>query len=152
MPSHYDASKNCRVGTMDEQQFYREADKENGACFRALLGAWSKAGGTLELKSLIVDWGALGMTTSGTLALDAELRPLAALTAEIEGYGAVLAALADAGTLKTRDAKLATTVLDLLAKPAPDGARVLTVPVTAQNGTLFVGPLSLVKLGPVVKR
>ncbi len=53
MPSRYDASKNCRVGTMDEQQFYKEADKKNGVYFRSLLGAWKKAGGTLK-------WGAGG--------------------------------------------------------------------------------------------
>ncbi len=58
MPSHYDASKNCRVGTMDESQFYKEADQENGAYFRTLLGAWKKAGGTLK-------WGAGGVGLRG---------------------------------------------------------------------------------------
>jgi len=48
MPSHYDAKKNCRVGTMDESQFYLEADQENGTFFRTLLGAWKKSGGALK--------------------------------------------------------------------------------------------------------
>lgn len=39
MPSRYDASKNCCVGTMDKQQFYGEADQENGTYFRAMVGA-----------------------------------------------------------------------------------------------------------------
>ncbi|MCH7888152.1 MAG: DUF2125 domain-containing protein, partial [Proteobacteria bacterium] len=42
--------------------------------------------------------------------------------------------------------------LGLLAKPGPNGRLVLTVPVTAQNGTLYVGPLALFKLAPVVPR
>lgn len=58
MPSHYDASKNCRVGTMDEDQFYKEADQKNGAYFRALLAAWKKSGGTLK-------WGAGGAGLRG---------------------------------------------------------------------------------------
>lgn len=58
MPSRYDASKNCRVGTMDERQFYREADKENGSYFRTLMGAWTKAGGSLK-------WGAGGVGLRG---------------------------------------------------------------------------------------
>ena len=58
MPSHYDANKNCRVGTMDESQFYKEADKENGAYFRTLLAAWKKSGGTLK-------WGAGGVGLRG---------------------------------------------------------------------------------------
>ncbi len=48
MPSHYDKSKNCRVGTMDEAQFYAEAGAESGAYFKALLTAWSKSGSTLK--------------------------------------------------------------------------------------------------------
>ncbi len=58
MPSRYDAGKNCRVGTMDEHQFYSEADKENGSYFRTLLGAWTKAGGSLK-------WGAGGVGLRG---------------------------------------------------------------------------------------
>lgn len=58
MPSHYDTSKNCRVGTMDERQFYKEADKGNGACFRTMLTTWKKAGGTLK-------WGAGGVGLRG---------------------------------------------------------------------------------------
>lgn len=58
MPSRYDASKNCRVGTMDERQFYSETDRKNGSYFRTLLGAWKKAGGTLK-------WGAGGVGLRG---------------------------------------------------------------------------------------
>jgi hypothetical protein len=43
---------------MDERQFYDEADQENGACFRMMLGAWKKAGGTLK-------WGAGGVGLRG---------------------------------------------------------------------------------------
>lgn len=58
MPSRYDASKNCRVGTMDERQFFKEADRQDGAYFRTLLGTWQKAGGTLK-------WGAGGVGLRG---------------------------------------------------------------------------------------
>ena len=54
MPSHYDEKKKCRIGIMDEQQFYSESDQTNGAYFRDLLKAWAKAGGTLR-------WGAGGV-------------------------------------------------------------------------------------------
>lgn len=48
MTSRYDSKKKCRVGTMDEKQFYAESDRKNGAYFRDLLKAWQKAGGTLR--------------------------------------------------------------------------------------------------------
>jgi len=54
MPSHYDAKKNCRVGTMDEEQFFSECDPKSGAFFRDLLQAWSSAGRQLR-------WGAGGV-------------------------------------------------------------------------------------------
>ncbi len=54
MTSHYDSAKKCRVGTMDEDQFYSEAGKASGTYFRTLIGAWQKKGGTLK-------WGAGGV-------------------------------------------------------------------------------------------
>ena len=54
MTSRYDAKKKCRVGTMDEKQFYAESDGKSGAYFRDFLKAWEKAGGTLR-------WGAGGV-------------------------------------------------------------------------------------------
>ncbi len=54
MASRYDVKKKCRVGTMDEKQFYEESDRNNGVYFRDLLQAWAKAGGTLR-------WGAGGV-------------------------------------------------------------------------------------------
>ena len=59
MASHYDEKKKCRVGAMDEAQFYGEADKRNGAFFKGVLKNWSKAGGTVK-------WGAGGAGLRGT--------------------------------------------------------------------------------------
>lgn len=60
MPSQYDPAKKCRVGTMDEDQFYAECDKANGAYFRRLLGAWMQSGGALK-------WGAGGVGLRATI-------------------------------------------------------------------------------------
>ncbi|MCH7931022.1 MAG: DUF2125 domain-containing protein [Proteobacteria bacterium] len=120
------------------------------ALSRAALLAWSRGGGTVELEALSIRWDGLGLHAAGTLALDDRLRPQAALTAEITGYAAVLEALAQAGAMKPSDAALATTFLNLMAKTGADGERLLSVPLTAQDGTLFVGPLPLVKLAPVL--
>ena len=54
MPSHYDAQKNCRVGTMDEDQFYAESDRKAATYFRSLIQAWLSAGHQLR-------WGAGGV-------------------------------------------------------------------------------------------
>lgn len=54
MPSYYDEKKKCRVGTMDEKQFYSESGAENEKFFRTLIAAWQERGGTLK-------WGAGGV-------------------------------------------------------------------------------------------
>ncbi len=56
--SHYDPKKNCRVGTMDEKQFYEESGDVNGAYFRKLIQAWDRSGGALK-------WGAGGVGLRG---------------------------------------------------------------------------------------
>lgn len=112
------------------------------------LAAWSAAGGTVEIERLAVQWGAIEVAAEGTLTLDGKLRPEAAFSAEIAGYGGLLDGLAESGRMKPRDASFAKTFLNLMAKKK-SGRRVIKVAVTAQNGKLFVGPLPLLKLAPI---
>ena len=58
--SRYDPKKNCRVGTMDEKQFYNESGDVNAAYFRKLTQAWDRAGGTFK-------WGAGGVGLRGQI-------------------------------------------------------------------------------------
>ena len=117
----------------------------------AALQAWRKAGGTIEVPWLNIAWGPLDLRAKGTVALDEELRPLGALTADIRGYGETLSALADAGVMRRDVASAGRITLDLLAQPSKDdGRRVLTVPLTAQDGGFYVGPIRALTLPPVV--
>lgn len=116
---------------------------------RAALAAWSEAGGTVELRSLSVQWGSLAIEAEGAMTLDDGLRPQAALTARVAGYGEALDAFAAAGAMRASDASLAKTFLNIMAKTI-SGRRVIEIPLTAQNGTLYAGPLPLVKLKPVL--
>ena len=116
---------------------------------RAALAAWSEAGGTVELRTLSVQWGGLAIEAEGTMALDQALRPQAALTARVAGFGEALDAFAAAGAMRPSDASLAKTFLNIMAKTV-SGRRVIEIPLTAQDGTLFAGPLPLVKLKPVL--
>jgi hypothetical protein len=115
------------------------------------LRAWRKAGGTLELSWLRLVWNTLDMRANGTLALDQEMRPIGALTADIRGFDEALSALANAGLIRQKMLPASRVTLNLLAKTDEnDGRRVLTVPMTAQNGAFFVGPIKLTKLPAIV--
>lgn len=109
------------------------------------LSAWSRDGGSVELDRLGLDWGPLKLSMNGTLALDGNLQPEAALTAQVQGMNAVLDAVQ--GQFKPKEVALARTVLTMLARPTgPDGAPVITAPVTVQNRSLFLGPLKVASL------
>lgn len=109
--------------------------------------SWRRAGGTLEIRWLNLVWGTLDLRANGTAALDESMRPLGALTADIRGYEETLEALAEAGLLRRDILPASRVTLNLLArKDAADGRRVLTVPLTAQDGALFLGPIRLTDL------
>lgn len=115
----------------------------------ASLSAWSRDGGTVAVDRLALDWGPLGAVLSGTLALDAQLQPQAALTAEIRGAPAVLDAVKP--LMRPNEAAIARTILAMLARPTgPNGEPVVTAPVTVQDRALFVGPLRVAALPKIV--
>ena len=86
------------------------------------------------------------------LAADGGMRPLGALTADIRGYEETLQALAEAALIRRDVLPASRVALNLLAKTdETDGRRVLTVPLTAQDGALYLGPIKLLALPPVIR-
>jgi len=117
---------------------------------RDAIMAWRDAGGTIELNSLDLRWGPLGVVTQGTLALDQELRPMGALTADIVGYGDVIDALILSDVIPLGDAFMAKVAFNVMAEKAEGKPPVLRrVPLTAQGGDLYVGPVQFAKLPPL---
>ena len=114
----------------------------------AALQTWRDAGGMVEIDSFRVLWGPLGINSAGTIALDGEMRPIGALTADIIGYGDVIDALIMSNMIPLGDAFVVKVAFNLMAdKPEDGGPPVLRgVPVTAQDGGLFVGPVAIAKM------
>ena len=123
----------------------------NGDTVFDAISEWRRSGGTLEVHWLNMIWGALDLRANGTMALDTRMRPLGALTADIRGYEETLEALAGANLLRRDILPASRVTLNLLAKTSPsDGRRVLTVPITAQEGAFFLGPIKLADLPPLL--
>lgn len=119
---------------------------------RAAATAWRNLGGTVEITRLELRWGALSITASGTMALDEELQPLAALTATVTGFNETIDALRAAGAIQQKEADAAKALLNLLAKPPRllGGPPEIAVPVTIQNQRLSLGPVVLLVLPRIV--
>jgi hypothetical protein len=106
------------------------------------LARWRDDGGALQVKALAVDWQALSFRADGTFALDENLQPQGAMTAEIDGVDQTADALIAAGIIDPKTAfaaKVANRALKLGGGPA-------RLPVTIQQQQLFLGPVPLLKL------
>jgi hypothetical protein len=78
------------------------------------------------------------------------MRPIGAGKARVEGYDATIDALRAGRWIRGKEAFTAKTVLGLLAKETADGNKAVTVALTAQDGLLYVGPLPLLRLPPLL--
>ena len=117
---------------------------------REAIDAWRESGGTVDLNHFRIDWGKLTLRANGTVAVDEQFRPLGALTADIKGYGETLQALERARVLRRRDVNGTRLALDLLSRrDDTDNRRMVSIPITAQGGRLFLGPVRLLKLEPI---
>ena len=110
---------------------------------REAAAAWRDAGGTIELDKLAVRWGELGISGSGTLALDREMQPEGAFSGALQGSDKLMAVLRDAGLLGMGDMVVARLALSLLSKPGPDGKPQIAASFRVQDGELFLGPARL---------
>ncbi len=113
------------------------------------VAAWRDDGGTVELRSFVLAWGPLDVAVSGTLALDEKMRPTGTATALVKGYSQTIDALVAGGWIGAARALTAKTVLALLAKEEAEG-KAVRLPLKARGGRLYLGPLPLVRLPPLL--
>jgi len=118
---------------------------------RLALAAWRDTGGALEFERLEIDWPPLTLSASGRLVLDDRFRPAGELAARIAGLPALLDRLAAAGQMTPEQAS--TTKLAVLAFAGESdaaGRPVVAVPVILRAGILYLGPLPLARISPVL--
>ncbi len=117
----------------------------------AALAAWRDAGGLLEVTDLSLTWGPLYVRADGTAALDEALRPQGAFSARIAGLPEMLDALVAQGMMQPgAAAALRLAVLTLAEGRDGNGRPVVRLPVTLQDGRVFLGPVALARLDPVL--
>ncbi len=107
------------------------------------LTQWRDAGGIIEISLLDATTGPLKVHATGTLALDKELQPLIAMSANFQGFFQSINKLKNAGYIRTGDAAMAKLVLGVLSTRNGKGQRSISVPLTLQDGQLSVGPAPL---------
>lgn len=114
------------------------------------LARWRDSGGRLQVADLAFVWGPLQVQAQGAAALDQALRPEGAFTARLRGLNETTEALLKRGLIKSKAALAVRFAVLALAKTDPDGQPVVTVPVTLRDGLLYLGPVALFAVGPVL--
>lgn len=114
------------------------------------LATWRDDGGTLELRQVTVQGPIIDIRLRGTVALDREMRPLAALSGDIAGYNEILDHLTTGHWVSDRDAQLARLLFAAMAEQNPvTGRTMINLPLSIQNGIAMAGPLRLARLEPL---
>jgi len=118
---------------------------------RQALAAWRDAGGLLEVSRLDAVWGPLAVSANGTATLDGEFRPQGAFTARFRGLPETLDRLTAQGLLEPSAAlALRLGALALAQEEDGDGRPVVRLPVTLQDGLVYLGPVAVATLSPVL--
>lgn len=116
----------------------------------SLLASWRDGGGVMDFQTVRLHWGGLRLDGDGSLTLDKQFRPLGAMGGQIRNADTGIDALVAAGKMKPNEAAAAKVALTLVTKRDAKGEAYLSVPLTAQEGKLFLGPVPLFSLAPIM--
>lgn len=110
----------------------------------AVLSRWRASGGTAEVSHLGLHYGPLVLEGSGTASLDADMQPVGAFIARIQGFQQTLSALAGRGIIDEQAAATASIALSILSRPGANGGQPsVSLPLTVRDRRLSAGPLPL---------
>lgn len=114
---------------------------------RQTMGRFRDAGGSVEVRTLALQWGPARIDGSGTATLDAGLQPEASFAARITGFDESVDALVAAGLIRAQDAQGVKLLLGLMARRSDPGrAAEIRVPITIQDRSIYIGPARLARL------
>jgi hypothetical protein len=110
------------------------------------LRAWADGGGVVEVSALSAQWAQLAVESEGTVALDPAGQPLASFTAKVRGLPDLMDVLAQSRLVEPGAANALRFVLLMMSKPDTQGRPTITVPVSLQDGAVYLGPARLARV------
>ena len=137
------------IALISIQARLRDVPRRSTVSLVKLSRDWLQQGGHLTVSDLTIKWGPLNLWAQGNVTLDEEARPKGNFDAEITNYDQLLAALVKAGIVRQQDAKLALLGLGLVSQLQGKTDGRIAVPVTMNQGKLYLGPLYVARLDPI---
>jgi hypothetical protein len=113
------------------------------------LATWRDSSGILDLKHIELDWGTLWAKGAGTLTVDDEYRPLGAFSFETLGLPELIGRATEAGVFDQDSGRTLQRALTALASGTDEkGRQRVKLPLTLQDGSLYLGQIELGELRP----
>ena len=116
---------------------------------RNAITAWSTDGGTIAIDRLALEWEPMAVDGDGTIAFDAQMQPLAAFSARVRGYDQMMNRIVAAGMIQPGPATAGRMLMSLMAKPDAQGRSAIPLPITVQEGGIWLGPSKVAELPAV---
>ena len=118
---------------------------------RADLQAWRQRGGEIAVDHLELTWSPVSLEGDGTLSLDDRLRLTGTLEVAVTGLAAGLDKLAAAGRIERSAVNYAKLAIAALGRrDQASGETVVDVPLSFRGGRVYLGPVPLGRLTPVL--
>jgi len=115
-----------------------------------VLMAWRDGGGTLDFKSLDLDYPPLRVRGDGTITLDSHMQPVGAFAVKAGGVFETVDALYNQGLIPMGTLFATKIALGVLSEKSVDGdSSYLNMALTLQDRTLYAGTVELLKISPV---
>lgn len=116
------------------------------------LAAWRDKGGTLTVNNFEIRSGEMDIELDGEGTLDMDMKPLGAFSAKIHGIDHIVGILAQHAEFQMPPANMILEELARMNKPEGSGdKKALDLAISLQGGLLFLGPIPVFELSPVVK-
>jgi len=115
------------------------------------LPVWRDNGGRVRFHHLTALWGPLNLLAEGRLELDDAMRPAGLFETKMKGIGEIIDKLIETGKIKPEAAFAAKLAIAAMGRrDSATGESVLQAPVSLREGYLYLGPLPLLPVPPVL--
>ncbi|HKY95952.1 MAG TPA: DUF2125 domain-containing protein [Kiloniellales bacterium] len=119
--------------------------------WQEFLATWRDSAGVLDLSGIELDWGTLWVKGAGTLTVDQEYRPLGAFSFETLGLPELVHRATAAGLIDEDEGLALERGLTALASGTDEqGRHRVQLPITMQDGWLYIGSIQFGRLRPWV--
>ena len=114
--------------------------------------AWRDNGGTIDIERIQFERAPSKLIVQGTLALDADLKPIGAGTIDFAGLATFLNEQQQAGRITKSEARFLNLAILVLSKTTKQQEKsLIRIPIIAQNRKLKIGSFSLFDLPGLIR-